>query len=468
MIQLNISKTVIALLIFICAWYGKNLDTWGKNKVIQNDVISYYAYLPATVIFKDLSFEFTKNLPADFEGQIWLQTAPNGKPILRMTMGMAILWTPFFLPAHALAHLLGVSTLGYSWPYSLSIFVATLFYLFVGLLFLRKILLRYFSEVATAVALILVVLGTNLLFYVVSEPGMTHVYNFGLISTFIYFSLKWLESLSPSPLDELVPRIRRARERRLKYTITLGLLAGIIVLIRPVNILVLLFPALIGITSFSGLTERIQKNWKLILIAGITAFLVLVPQFLYWKAQTGHFLFNSYMDQGKFYFFKPHIIDGLFSYRKGWLIYTPVMIFGFLGFIWLKKYASNLVLPLLVFAVINIYVVYSWWCWWYGGCYGSRPMIDMYGIMAIPLAAFLERMWTSKTLVKSIAAVLLVGLIWLNQFQMSQYRTSLLHWDSMTKEAYWGIFGKKTWPEGYDKMIKIPDYDKALKGEKEY
>ena len=38
----------------------------------------------------------------------------------------------------------------------------------------------------------------------------------------------------------------------------------------------------------------------------------------------------------------------------------------------------------------------------------------------------------------------------------------------MTKEAYFGIFGRKTWPEGYEKMLKIPDDEKALKGEKEY
>jgi hypothetical protein len=59
-------------------------------------------------------------------------------------------------------------------------------------------------------------------------------------------------------------------------------------------------------------------------------------------------------------------------------------------------------------------------------------------------------------------------LLALNQYQMGQYRTSLLHWDSMTKEAYWGIFLKKNWPQGYDKMIKVPNYEKALKGEYEY
>ncbi len=445
-----ISKITIFLLIIICAWQGKNLDTWGKNKIIQNDVISYYAYLPAAIIFNDLEFEFTKTLPEDFEGTIWLQTTPIGKPVLRMTLGLAILWSPFFLAAHGAAHLLGVSTLGYSWPYSLSIFIAALFYLFVGLFYIRKILLRYFSDLTTAATLFLIVLATNLMFYVVSEPGMSHVFNFGLISMFIYYSLQWVE------------------KSNLKYTLFLGFLAGLIVLIRPVNILVLLFPAFTGVFSFNDFKNRIFDNWLWIIVAGVAAFIVLVPQFLYWKSQSGHFLFNSYMDSGKFYFLKPNIVNGLISYRKGWLLYTPVMGFALLGFFWLKKYVPDLILPIVVFVALNIYVVYSWWCWWYGGCYGSRPMIDMYGIMAFPLAALLQKTFDSKIWIKSISVVFLLAIIWLNQFQMKQYRTSLLHWDSMTKEAYWGIFGKKTWPEGYDKMIKAPDYEKALKGEKEY
>ena len=95
-------------------------------------------------------------------------------------------------------------------------------------------------------------------------------------------------------------------------------------------------------------------------------------------------------------------------------------------------------------------------------------MIDIYGLMALPMAAFLDRVGRSKKWLIGLVAGLIVILISLNQFQMTQYRTSLLHWDSMTKEAYWGIFGKKRWPEGYDQMIKTPDYEKALKGESEY
>ncbi len=449
-LKVNFSKIAILFLILICSWYGKNLDTWGKNKVIDNDVVSYYAYLPAGLLFHDLNFTFVKDLPPDFEGKIWLATAPNGKPVLRMTMGLAILWTPFFLMAHLGAKLLGVSALGYSWPYSLSIFVAAVFYMFLGLVFLRKILLKYFSEIVTGITLLVVVLGTNLMYYVISEPGMSHVYSFSLITIFLYTSMKWVEK--PGYLS----------------TIILGILAGLIVLIRPVNGLVLIFPALISVHSFGDFYNRIFSRWKFILLAGSAAILVILPQLIYWKMQTGQLLFNSYMDSGRFYFANPHILDGLISYRKGWLLYTPVMVFACLGLFYLKNYLTGVTFPILAFLGLFLYVIFSWWCWWYGGSFGSRPMIETYGILALPLAAFLSQFFGRSLWKQAIVGVFLLFFVFLNQFQMNQYRTSLLHWDSMTKEAYKAILFKKNWPVGYDKMIKIPDYEKALRGEKEY
>ena len=444
------SKLVIGILIVGCSWYGKNLDTWGKNKVIDNDVVSYYAYLPAGLIFHDLNFSFVKDLPTGFTGKIWLGTAPNGKPILRMTMGLAILWLPFFLIAHLYANLFSIEALGYSWPYSLSIFAAAIFYLFLGLVFLRKILLNYFSDWITGITLLLIVLGTNLMFYVISEPGMSHVYNFSLITVFLFVNLKWIAK--PTVLSSLI----------------LGLLAGLITLIRPVNALVLVFPAMLSIRSFSEFYQRLLLRWKFILLAGLAAILIVLPQLVYWKAQTGHFFFNSYMDAGRFYFAQPHIFDGLFSFRKGWFIYTPVMLFAVIGLFFLKQYAKEYTGAILVFMGLSIYVIFSWWCWWYGGSFGARPMIDTYGIMAIPLAAFLSFFIDKSLLKRGLFGILLILFVSLNQFQMNQYRTSLLHWDSMTRKAYFSIFLKKNWPEGYDKMIQVPDYDKALKGEEEY
>lgn len=445
----HFSKLIIGLVIVVCFWYGKNLDNWSKDQVINNDVVSYYAYLPAGLIFHDLNFDFIKNLPEGFKGKIWVETAPNGKPILRMTMGLAILWLPFFLVAHFYAKIAGFEALGYSLPYSFAIFAATIFYLFIGLLYLRKTLLLYFSEIISGFTILLVVLGTNLIYYVISEPGMSHVYSFTLIIIFFYYTLKWINKPD------------------LLLSIVLGSLAGLIVLIRPVNGIILIFPALTALNSLADFKSRVISNWKYILYAGLAAILVVLPQLVYWKAQTGHVFFNSYMDSGKFYFLSPNVIDGLFSFRKGWLIYTPVMFFSIAGLFLLKNYSKGLARVIVIFLAIYVYVIFSWWCWWYGGSFGSRPMIDTYGILAIPLAAFLNYLMKKAIWKRALLGVSLVLLIALNQKQMSQYRTSLLHWDSMTWDAYKGIFMKTNWPEGYDKMIEIPDYEKALKGEEE-
>jgi len=444
------SKLVIVLLFILCGWYGKNLNTWGKDSVIVHDVISYYAYLPAVIIFHDLDFKFINDHRAGLEGKIWYNNSSIGKPVLRMTMGLAILWLPFFLLGHGLAHFLGVSAFGYSWPYSLSIFIATLFYLVIGLIFLRKILLKYFPDWITAITLILIVTATNLMYYVISEPGMSHVYSFAMVTIFLFSTLKWINK----------PTIF--------LSIILGLLAGLIVLIRPVNGLVLIFPALIGINSFSGIKDRVVNNWKFIVIAAISCFLMILPQIIYWKMQTGQFLFNSYQESNKFYFLHPNVTNGLLGFRKGWLIYTPVMFFALAGLFVIEKYAKGFRNALLAFLILFIYVIFSWWCWWYGGSYGSRPMIETYGILALPLAAFLTFLFQKKVWIKVFSGVILVALLYLNQFQMEQYRTAMLHWDSMTKEAYMAIFLKKRTPAGYDKMIEKPDYKKALKGEKEY
>lgn len=448
----SLSGWAIIILVLINANFGNNLGRWKKNEVINHDVTHYHAYFPATFIYKDWKFEFAKNLPSDFEGRIWLLNTPDGKPVLKMTMGLSILWLPFETLAHLYAKASHFKADGYSKPYSFAIFIAALFYLFLGLFFLRKILLTYFSETVTSITLVLLVAGTNLMHYVIWEPGMSHVYNFFLIVLLIYLTSQW----TVKPL--------------IFNSIAIGIVSGLIVLIRPVNIIVLLIPLLWGVGSTEDLKSRmafLAKNLKFMAIAGLSAFIIFIPQLFYWKIATGHWLYYSYQDEN-FFFLNPHITDGLFSYRKGWFVYTPVMFMAFWGFFFLKDFAKKITLSLSVTIVIAIYVVYSWWAWWYGGSYGSRPMIDFYALMALPLAAIIAKALNSNLVVKGLTMVLVVFLIWFNQFQMTQYRSSLLHWDSMTKKVYWSILFKKNWPEGYDKMLQAPNDEKAKKGIDEY
>ena len=448
----SFSFWMIILLVVVNGWYGKNLKRWADNKIIDQDVVHYYAYFPATFIYHDWKFNFAQNLPSDFEGRIWLLKTPDGKSVQKMTMGLSILWLPFETVAHLYAKVSHFKADGYSKPYSVAIFIAALFYLTLGLFFLRKLLLQYFSEITTGIVLFLTVIGTNLMYYVISEPGMSHVYNFSLIVILIY----------------QVKRLLKHPDRF--NAIVFGIVTGFIVLIRPVNMVVLFIPVLWGITSRDEFRKRLLwflQEWKILLLAILVAFVVISPQLAYWKVATGHWLYYSYQNEG-FYFLNPHIVDGLFSYRKGWLLYTPIMACAIMGFIFLNRYVRGVTLASVITLAVAIYVIFSWWAWWYGGSFGSRPMIDYYGLMAFPLAALIQRVLESKWVIKILVAVVLGFLVYLNQFQMSQYKTSLLHWDSMTKKAYWSIMFKKQWPPNYDKLIQPPDYEKAKKGEDEY
>lgn len=82
----SVSFFTLILVVLVAAVMGNNLKKWKDNKIIDNDVVSYYAYLPAKFIYRDLSFEFTKNLPLNFEGKIWTHKAYNGVQTLKMTM----------------------------------------------------------------------------------------------------------------------------------------------------------------------------------------------------------------------------------------------------------------------------------------------------------------------------------------------------------------------------------------------
>lgn len=435
---------------FIWGYVIIHTKNWANNNVITNDVIIYYEYLPAAIIFNDLSFEFSKQLPNDFNGNIWVNSIEEkGNRAPKFTIGLSMVYLPFFLIGHLFANVFNYSVYGYSLPYLLAICIGCWFYAFVGLFYLRKTLLKYFNDVVVSFTLFSVALATNLFHYVTIESGMAHAYSFGLFSLFIWHTIKWYE------------------QKRIKTAIILGLLIGIISLIRPTNVILASVFILFGIVKIENVKQKIQLFLlykKHIFLIILFAFLIWMPQLIYWKYLTGNWFYFSYGDEG-FYFNNPQIINGLFSYRKGWLLYTPLMFFSILGIIFLFKQKSKWTLPIFIFLLLNIYIVYSWWCWWYGGSFGSRPMIDSYALLGIPLAGFFSYFDKKTSYLRSVSLFIIFLTICLNLFQTLQYKTCL-HYDSMTKKAYWTNFTTLGWPNNYEQLIRHPNYEKALKGEK--
>jgi hypothetical protein len=430
-----------------------NMKKWkDPDKLISNDIINYYGYLTATFIYHDLTLNFMDHHPPDYRGKFWPGTAPNGGKVIKFSMGLSLLYLPFFTLGHLAAGIIGETQDGYSPSYCFFLILGTVFYVVLGLLLLRKILLRYFSDEAVALTILSVFLGTNLLNYSTDDALMSHAYLFMLNIGLLYLVMKW----------HTIPSW--------KNSLYLGLIAGLIILVRPSDIVSLLIFFLYGIYSLKTLAEKfnlLKQNFLKLLLIASCILLVFFPQMLYWKWNTGQWLFYSYFGE-KFYFNHPHVADGLFSFRKGWLLYTPIMTFSLLGLFLLKRYVKELSLALPVFVVINIWIITSWWAWWYGGSFGSRPFIDSYGLLAVPLAGFYN-FFLGKSKLKTIVTCSVVFLLIAYQvFQTFQFRYSAIHYDSMTKEAYMKTFLKLKPTEEFYKALKAPDNERAVRGLDEY
>jgi hypothetical protein len=143
------------------------------------------------------------------------------------------------------------------------------------------------------------------------------------------------------------------------------------------------------------------------------------------------------------------------------------MSLAFAGMLLLWRKQREWLWAVVTFTAVNLYVVFSWWCWWYGGSFGSRALIESYAIWAIPMAATIEWLLSHGRIVRSASVLAIAALVGLNLFQTEQYRRTLIHWDSMSRDAYWSVFLQRRLPEDYAALLRPPDYARARRGEDE-
>jgi hypothetical protein len=438
---------IISIMLFV-ACVNNNQSPAKNGNIIQHDIVNYYSYLPAFFIEKDIALSF---LNKDNETKYFNENkyAPakteEGKRVIKVTMGMSIMYAPFFAIAHLLAEPLGYEPTGFSYPYQLMLLVSGLFYLTSGFLFLRKSLLKFFNEKTTAITIGIVYFASNLVCYSTLQSAYSHQYTFCLLSVLIFASIKWHE------------------KPNWKYTFLIGSLLGLMSLVRVINVMFILVFVFYNISTLEQFKDRIKlffRNYLLIIGIVITAVLFFSPQMMYWKYITGQYFFNSYVGE-KFYFLSPHVLQCLVGFRKGWLIYSPIFIFSFIGIYLMVKQKEGMFLSVLILLPLYYYIVASWWCWWYGGSFGLRSMIDLYPLLTFPLAVLIKRALESRKWVKGLVIGFFALFIALNLFQTIQFHYNIINYDSMTYEAYKDRFFKITRAECDRSLLRRPDYEKC-------
>ena len=214
-----LKKPSIILLIFTFCFVLITMDVWRLWHYGQTnfswDFANYYSYLPA-YISNNGSFEFNNYAV----GYMPINPTDN-LHIPKATYAMSLM----YLPSYAMGYKIAFNSLdpldGFSEPFALCVHWGSILYSFLGLIVLRNFLIEFFNETITTLTLLVVFFGTPLFYYTVGESEMAHCYLFFLISAFLLITYHWHKKIT------------------IYKSILLGLIIGLISLIRPTEILVI-------------------------------------------------------------------------------------------------------------------------------------------------------------------------------------------------------------------------------------
>jgi len=414
---------LIFLLIFI-------LNTIiGKQDIkINGDGKGYYDYLPSLFIHHD----FTRNdllvsvdsLSYKRINSVGIYNDFENRKLNKYSCGTAIFQFPFFITTYFLTERDGTLDDGYQKYFQKSIYYAALFYLFLGLVFFKKILKLYFiPEYIIKLSQLFIVFSTSIIHYTNIDPAYSHIYSFFALTSFIYLVKKYFEN------------------QQIKYFIYACVVLGFIFILRQINVLIILFIPFLA-TYFETFKQGVITIFKhpKHLILGVFMFISIVSiQCLVWYLQVGKWVVYSYQKEG-FNFLSPEFFNILFSYQKGLFLYAPILLIATLTsflFLYQKKY--YLLYTWLGFFILLTYFLSSWWCWYYGASFGQRPFIEFYAIFFIPFAVFLQQLSNFRQIVFISLSTLTIPL---SLIQSYQYKEFILHWVLMDKGKYWDIFLK--------------------------
>src|SRR5690606_10082246 len=104
---------------------------------------------------------------------------------------------------------------------------------------------------------------------------------------------------------------------------------------------------------------------------------------------SGDWFVYGYGDQG-FNWLKPKIWRGLMGVNIGWWTYTPLMLFVMFGLRGLRRRHPGVFWATLIPSVLAVYITLSWSHFGPGGGPGQRILIQVYPLLAFPLAAAID------------------------------------------------------------------------------
>lgn len=421
-----LNKSLLSLIaVFIVVWvalalrfsYWENNPTNGYNATSW-DAFGYYMYQPGFLIYNDVKqLNWLPAIDSIYQvtgGKLYQASKlANGNYVFKYLGGVCYLQLPFFYIGHTIAKYQNVPQDGFSWPYQYSIMLGAIFWFCIGLFFLRSVLLRFFSDAITALTILLLFLATNLPQYISIDGAMSHSWIFPLYCIMLWLTYRWHEK--PSKAKAFL----------------IGFVCGAATISRPTEIIILFIPLLWGCQTKDSCKQKwrwVRQNLAHLYLAILGACIGILPQLLYWKYTTGHFIHDV---GSKWYFLTPWL-RVLFGFYSGWFVYTPLALLFIAGF-WCMK-GQPFKKSVIVFCLLNIWIVIAWSDWKYGVSYAGRALSQAAPVYAFALAAFLAKYDAAKRWV----SVILIGLIliFVNFYQIKLYNSGVYHNFSVVEKLW--------------------------------
>jgi hypothetical protein len=421
-----VAATAIIALIAYAGLFG----SLGGAAPIKSDGYSYYVYLPSWFIYKDASLEALAN---DWYGGTYpsftgLRRWPStGRWLNLHPIGTAILEAPFFVASDLLTQWSNLPRDGFSLYYQHGAGLAGLAYFVAGLAVLRRILMSHFSGGVVLATLVCMTWGTNLFHYGVFEGTFSHAFAFFEICAWLWMVEQWWST----------PTLSRS--------LTLGLVAALIVLTRHTDAIFLLVLPLFGVANGHDLRARLASMWdrrQSVAVAMCAGAFILIPQLALYKWTTGSWIVNAYDTHSTsvgFQFGSPHLVEVLFSTQKGLFFWSPVLLLAMAGVVVGRGWVRGLKLAAIVVLGIQTYLVASWSEWQFGASYGHRAFTDGLGLLAPFLAALFERVAAEQRL-RRVVAIGATAAVLLSIAQMYQYWIGILPLANTTWSQYRMLF----------------------------
>lgn len=355
------------------------IKNWKSS--LWADQGGYYLYLPA--LFKyDMEAD---RLPPDTyinTGKTFSIDSANNKILDKYACGVAVMQLPVYLLMDSYAKAAGNNTDGFSEDYHLIPPISAILFLIAGIFVLWLFLKNFFKSLFSLLIITILVFGTNVYYYAIYASGMSHIYSFFLFSLLLFLVGKLF--------------IQKSKKEYL-YIGLIAFVLGMIVLVRPINILAVLL-LFAGVSGWKDVTERFRFfiDWRKLTLMMVIGFVVLLPQLLYWYSISGNFFYYSYGDESFSNLLSPKLISFWFAPLNGLFTYNPLyfLLVFIVAFFTIKK-NYNAGITMLLFLLIS-YISASWHMYYFGCGFGARNIVEYSVIFAIPLGKFLQLL-RSKT-----------------------------------------------------------------------